>query len=335
MNYGRSLILILFLAGISLSVSTVIGQVKNGKIEGRVADSSGSALQGAQVTVQPGGYSCTCDQQGGFSIPDVAAGDYTIAISYIGFALFSSKVRVTAGQAAKVDAALQVASAPEYPAYTHPNGTLLEEPTSPLTAATFVGSQTSLLWPYITNLNGGTAAGPLGNWDTAIEVANTTSDPFGRQDYGGAIPQDGSCTFYVYAAGTAPAGVSATSVATVTATPIAFTRNVILSGGVDFFFLSQTNAAGVGNGYMIATCNFLDGVGFAAVIDNANGLPGNWGIYASYLAYVIPNPNLVGRSFNAVTGEFAIAPWSFQRFDGAGANSSSSNPAWQLRRLLK
>ena len=335
MNYRRSLMPILFLAGISLSVSTMVGEVKNGRIEGHVADSSGSALQGAQVTVQPGGYSCICDQQGGFSIPNVAAGDYTITISYVGFAAFSSKVTVTAGQAAKVDAALQGASAPEYPAYTDPKGTLLEEATSPLVAVNFVGSQTNLLWPCVTNYNGGTSAGPLGNWDTAIEVANTTSDPFGGPDYGGAIPQDGSCTFYVYAAGTAPAGVSATSMTPVTATPIAFTRNVILSGGVDFFFLSQTEAAGVGDGYMIATCNFLDGVGYAAVIDNANGLPGNWGIYATYLAYVIPTPNLVGRSFNAVTGEFAIAPWSFHHFDGAGAGSSSSNLARQLRRLHK
>jgi TonB-dependent receptor len=94
-----------------LSVSVALAQANKGRIEGRVADSSGSALQGAQVTLQPGGYSCVSDQQGEFTLLDVAVGDYTIAVSYVGFSAFSSKVTVTAGQAAKVDAVLQIASA--------------------------------------------------------------------------------------------------------------------------------------------------------------------------------------------------------------------------------
>jgi TonB-dependent receptor len=87
-----------------------LAQVGKGRVDGRVADSSGSALQGAQVTLQPGGLSRVSDQKGEFTVADVAAGDYTVSVSYVGFSDFSSKVTVTAGQTAKVEAVLKVAS---------------------------------------------------------------------------------------------------------------------------------------------------------------------------------------------------------------------------------
>ena len=220
------------------------------------------------------------------------------------------------------------ASAPVYPAFVYPNGSLIEEPNFPLTAVTFVGCQTSLLWPYVTNYTtpGGTAQN---NFDTAVAVANTTSDPFGPPNYtsyylwpGGFAPEVGACKFYVYSAGTSTA--PATSITPVTATPVTFSRNVILSGGVDAFLLSS-EAPGTGFAYMIATCNFLGAVGYGAIIDNANGLTGNWGFYSNYLAYVIPNPNIVGRTWDGVVGEFAIEPWaSFFYYDGATAGSSGA-----------
>jgi len=220
------------------------------------------------------------------------------------------------------------ASTPVYPAFVYPNGSLIEEPNFPLTAVTFVGCQTSLLWPYVTNYTtpGGTAQN---NFDTAVAVANTTSDPFGPPNYtsyylwpGGFAPEVGACKFYVYSAGTSTA--PATSITPVTATPVTFSRNVILSGGVDAFLLSS-EAPGTGFAYMIATCNFLGAVGYGAIIDNANGLTGNWGFYSNYLAYVIPNPNIVGRTWDGVVGEFAIEPWaSFFYYDGATAGSSGA-----------
>ena len=194
---------------------------------------------------------------------------------------------------------------PVYPAFVYPNGTLLEEPNYPLTAVTFVGCQTNLLWPYVTNYTGGSGAGPLGNWDTAVEVANTTSDPFTSASclYCGAIPQDGACTFYVYDAGTATTARQSPP----TATPITWTGPVVLTGGVEAFMLSTTPAAGVAHAYMIAVCNFQNAVGYAALVDNANGL-GTWDAYANYLAYVIPTPFIVGRVYDAIWGEFAIQP---------------------------
>ena len=211
----------------------------------------------------------------------------------------------------------------KYPAFVYPSGTLTAEPNSPLTAVAFVGCQTDLLWPYVTNYNGGSAGGPLGNWDTAIEVANTTSDPF-TQALGGAIPQDGSCTFYVYHAGTAAAARATPT----TATPITFTTPVVLSGGDYAFMLSTTAAAGTVGGYAIAVCNFQNAVGYAGIVDNANGM-GTWDAYANYLAYVVPNPYLEPRFEDGIIGEFAITPWSyFDCYDcgvkGAGASSHNA-----------
>jgi hypothetical protein len=191
-------------------------------------------------------------------------------------------------------------TAPVYPAFVYPNGTLIEEPTYPLTVLTFVGCQTNLLWPYVTNYTNG--SGPLSNWDTAVEVANTTSDPFGGIDFGGAVPQDGACTFYVYDAATEAVARSSPP----TATPISWPGPVVMTGGVYSFMLSTTPAKGVVGGYMIATCNFQNAVGYAGIVDNA-GL-GTWDAYSNYLAYVIPTPFLVGRVYDAIWGEFAIQP---------------------------
>jgi TonB-dependent receptor len=89
----------------------VLAQAGKGRIDGRVVDISGSMLQGAQVTLQPGGLSSVSDQQGEFTVANVAAGDYTITVSYVGFTSFTSKVTVTTGQPTKVEAVLNVASA--------------------------------------------------------------------------------------------------------------------------------------------------------------------------------------------------------------------------------
>ena len=86
--------------------------------------------------------------------------------------------------------------------------------------------------------------------------------------------------------------------------------------------LSQTSAKGLGGGYAIAVCNFLNGTGYALVADNANGL-GNWGVMGNYLAYVIPNPFEEPRWIDSIFGEFAISPWIYF-FDYAAASHRGS-----------
>jgi len=221
-------------------------------------------------------------------------------------------------------------SSVEYPAFTYPNGSLQEEPNYPLTVVDFIGCQTNLLFPYLTNYNGGTSAGALGNWDTAIVVSNTSSDPYGPGGppnflYNGAAPTAGSCTFYLYGA------TSGSLIPSGDANPVAtFTTNVVYTGGIGAFLLSQTKAAGM-TGYAIAICNFLNGTGYAEVVDNANGL-GNWGIMGSYLAYVIPQPAYEPRWEDSIIGEFAITPWSYFDVPDSAASSKHGKTGAILRR---
>ena len=172
------------------------------------------------------------------------------------------------------------APGPFWPAFSYPVFGLAEEaPGSPITAFNFVDCVTNLLYPYVTNYFAPGAVA-LTSWDTAIEVANTTSSPFASSSAFYTAPQNGSCTFDFYSAGTAA------SIGTPKeAAPITYTTPVVLSGGTYSFLLSQTPAATLVGGYGIAVCNFLAGYGFAETVDNANGL-GNWQVMSGYLAQV-------------------------------------------------
>src|SRR5204863_406937 len=88
------------------------GQAQSGKgaIAGHVTDSSGGALVGAQVTVQPKGVSVVSDARGQFFINDLEPGSYTVTVTSVGFEAFTQTVNVTAGQAANIEAKLGVES---------------------------------------------------------------------------------------------------------------------------------------------------------------------------------------------------------------------------------
>jgi hypothetical protein len=111
MNDRRSFLPVLFLAAFSLAVSTALGQVKNGKIEGHVTDTTGSVLQGAQVELQPGGATGVSDSRGAFTLTDLEPGTYTVTVSCVGFSPYASKVGVTASATTEGEAVLKVASA--------------------------------------------------------------------------------------------------------------------------------------------------------------------------------------------------------------------------------
>lgn len=93
-----------------LVTATGLAQSFKGKVAGEVADTTGRVLQGAQVELQPGGFSTVSDSQGNFTIENVAPGDYTLTVTYVGFSPFSSKVTVTGGEVAQVKATMAVAS---------------------------------------------------------------------------------------------------------------------------------------------------------------------------------------------------------------------------------
>lgn len=85
-------------------------QERKGAISGHVTDSAGAVLQGAQITVDPGGISAVSDPQGVFFVSALAPGTYTLTIGYVGFATSTNSVTVSAGQTANADAKLAVAS---------------------------------------------------------------------------------------------------------------------------------------------------------------------------------------------------------------------------------
>jgi hypothetical protein len=136
------------------------------------------------------------------------------------------------------------------------------------TARTFLSvsiCQTTLLFPYMT-----TAVG----FDTGFAISNTSQDPFGT------TPQSGSCTMSWYQAGTG-------------GTNPANTTTPAIPGGTTFTGLASatTNAGASFTGYMFAICNFQYAHGYAAITD-----VGARGIFASYLALVVPSSSATSRT---------------------------------------
>ncbi len=93
-----------------LLVITATAQRQTGTISGHAADRQGALLQGALVELQPQGMSVASNSHGEFSITDLAPGEYTVKVSYVGFNSFTTKVQVKAGLDTRVQAVLEVAA---------------------------------------------------------------------------------------------------------------------------------------------------------------------------------------------------------------------------------
>jgi TonB-dependent receptor len=81
-----------------------------GNIAGRVVDSAGAVLQGAQVQLESKGLTLASDPQGEFTMTDLAPGAYKVTVSYLGFTTFGADVTVTAGETSRVEARMQIAT---------------------------------------------------------------------------------------------------------------------------------------------------------------------------------------------------------------------------------
>src|ERR1700756_2183625 len=99
---------ILFLTAVTLFAQGLLAQ--SGAVSGHVTDSSGSILQGAQVELQPTSITVITDAQGSYFINNLAPGTYTVTVTYVGFALFTKALDITAGKTATVDAKMAVSS---------------------------------------------------------------------------------------------------------------------------------------------------------------------------------------------------------------------------------
>src|SRR5437899_1373993 len=85
-------------------------QEHKGGISGRVTDNSAGVLQGAQIELQPKNVGLASNGQGEFFINDLEPGNYTIAVTYVGFKASTTQVNVVAGQTANVEVRLEVES---------------------------------------------------------------------------------------------------------------------------------------------------------------------------------------------------------------------------------
>jgi TonB-dependent receptor len=108
---GKSLVSTVMIALMfsTLRPAPVVAQERKGAIAGHVTDTTHAVVQGARVELQPAGQNAVSDGQGQFSITGLAAGHYTLTVSAVGFASFSSNdLAVTPGGLVNVDATLQV-----------------------------------------------------------------------------------------------------------------------------------------------------------------------------------------------------------------------------------
>jgi TonB-dependent receptor len=88
-------------------------QQRNGSITGTVKDTAQSVLQGARVELQPSGRSLISNSQGQFTFTELEPGQYTLTVSYVGFAPSSVSVIVQSGQVARTDTILNVGTQSE------------------------------------------------------------------------------------------------------------------------------------------------------------------------------------------------------------------------------
>ena len=101
---------LLALVGLFLLSPLTHAQERKGGITGTVTDTGGGILQGAKVTVEPGGITVVSDAQGEFLIGGLAPGTYAVTISYVGFTTVTNSVTVSGAQVASANTKLAVAS---------------------------------------------------------------------------------------------------------------------------------------------------------------------------------------------------------------------------------
>src|SRR5262245_8729075 len=101
-----AVLLLLFFLG----VFRMAAQSDRGAIAGKVTDSSGGVLQGAEISVEPAGAHAVSDAQGQFFVNNLPAGHYTVTVTYVGFASFVKELDVSAGRPVAVEAKMQLSS---------------------------------------------------------------------------------------------------------------------------------------------------------------------------------------------------------------------------------
>jgi len=161
---------------------------------------------------------------------------------------------------------------------------------TPLNASKITGCNTTLLFPYVTNVSG---------YETGIAVINTTTDNLGTIPGipSAASPTTGTCTLYFYGNAASP---------TPTVTPSLGAYSSTAPTVVPVFANTLTAMVGSSgfSGYAIASCNFLEAHGFSYIVDNSGTTSGT---AEGFPAIVIPSSRNENNG-SAVNLSFTIKP---------------------------
>jgi TonB-dependent receptor len=99
-----------FILADALLSTPASAQGGKGSIAGTVKDSAGGPLRSASVEIQSLGRKAVSDDQGEFLISDLPPAEYTLMVTYVGFATTSTTVKVESGKIVNADIVLSVAS---------------------------------------------------------------------------------------------------------------------------------------------------------------------------------------------------------------------------------
>jgi TonB-dependent receptor len=108
--FSLSLRSILFVTVVIWLVANAAAQRTTGIVTGHVVDRQAAVLPGARVKLEPGNITAATNENGEFSLIGVAAGGYTLTVSYVGFATFTKQIQVIGGQSTRVDAVMEVSA---------------------------------------------------------------------------------------------------------------------------------------------------------------------------------------------------------------------------------
>lgn len=107
MSIGRGVLPLFFLALTTASFGQA--QTKGG-LTGRIVDTGGGVLKGATIDLQPSGATAVSNNQGEFTVANIPTGPQKVTIAFVGFAPLVKDVQIAAGQTARLEATLEVAS---------------------------------------------------------------------------------------------------------------------------------------------------------------------------------------------------------------------------------
>src|SRR5689334_11428125 len=121
--------ILLLVLTISLSALVTFAQVTSGKLVGTVADTSGSAVSGATITItdnQTGKErTVVTNNDGTFQVPQLEFGTYTVKVTANGFKTFTAtELKIDAGREYSLNAALEVGAVTEQVTVTAGSETL-------------------------------------------------------------------------------------------------------------------------------------------------------------------------------------------------------------------